>query len=35
VAGRVVIAVLFDGAMHEKERELIDAIVSDGNIPLT
>jgi hypothetical protein len=34
VSGRVVIAVLVDGAAHQQERELIDGIIRDGNIPL-
>jgi len=34
LSGRGVIAVLVDGAMHEQERELIDGIIGDGNIPL-
>jgi hypothetical protein len=32
--GRVVIAVLVDGAAHEQEREVIDGIIRDGDIPL-
>ena len=34
LSGRVVIAVLVDGAAHEQERELIDGVIRDGNIPL-
>jgi hypothetical protein len=29
-----VIAVLVDGAAQEPERELIDGVIRDGNIPL-
>jgi hypothetical protein len=32
--GRVVMAVLVDGVAHQQERELIDGILHDGNIPL-
>src|SRR4051812_29044996 len=34
LSGRVVIAVLVDGAAHEQEREVIDGVIRDGNIPL-
>jgi hypothetical protein len=34
LSGRVAIAVLVDGAAHQQERELIDGILHDGNVPL-
>ena len=34
LSGRVVIAVLVDGVAHQKERELIDGILQNGNVPL-
>jgi hypothetical protein len=30
----VAIAVLVDGVAHQQERELIDGILHDGNVPL-
>jgi hypothetical protein len=32
--GRVVIAILVDGVAHRPERELVDGILHEGNIPL-
>jgi hypothetical protein len=34
VSGHVVIAVLVDGVAHKQERELVDVILHEGNIPL-
>jgi hypothetical protein len=34
LSGRVAIAILVDGVAHQQERELIDGILHDGNVPL-
>jgi hypothetical protein len=34
LSGRVVIGILVDGPTQEQEREVIDGIICDGNIPL-